>query len=65
MLRLEQPVELPLHVSIEVTIREPLPAERPASTFLHLAQTLQVEGPADFSEGWEKYVTADEQERAH
>jgi len=57
LLRLEEPVELPLHVSVEVTIREPSPAERPASTFLQLAQSLQVEGPADFSERWEEYVS--------
>ncbi len=63
VLRLEEPVELPLHVPVEVTIRESSPAERPASTFLQLAQTLQVEGPADFSERWEEYVAADEQER--
>ncbi len=64
VLRLDEPVELPLNVSVEVTIREPSPAEPPASTFLQLAQTLQVEGPADFSERWEEYVAADEQERA-
>lgn len=63
MLRLEEPVELPLHVPVEVTIRELLSHERPASSFLQLAQTLQVEGPADFSERWEDYVATDEQER--
>jgi hypothetical protein len=40
VLRLEEPVELPLHVSVEVTIRELSPAEPPASTFLQIAQTL-------------------------
>lgn len=64
VLRLEEPVELPLHVSVEVTIRELSPAEPPASTFLQLAQTLQVGGPADFSERWEEYMAAAEQERA-
>jgi len=61
VLRLDEPVELPLNVSVEVTIRERSPAEPRASTFLQLAQTLQVEGPADFSERWEEYVAADEQ----
>lgn len=63
VLRLDEPVELPLHVSVEVTIREPSSDERPTSSFLQLAQTLQVEGPADFSERWEGYVATDEQER--
>lgn len=62
VLRLEEPVELPLHVTVEVTIREQAPDERPASTFLQFAQTLQVEGPADFSERWEEYVAAEEKE---
>jgi hypothetical protein len=65
LLRLDEPVELPLHVSVEVTIREVSLEERPASKFLQLMQTLQVEGEADFSERWEEYVLADEQERAH
>ena len=64
VLRLDEPVELPLHVSVEVTIREASPEEPPASTFLQLAQTLQVDGPADFSERWEEYAAADAQEWA-
>lgn len=64
VLRLEEPVELPLNVSVEVTIRQTPEEERRPSSFLELAQTLRVEGPADYSERWEEYVAADEQERA-
>lgn len=64
MLRLDEPLDLPLHVSVEVTIREPPQEERPASMFLQFANTLQVHGPADFSERWEEYVAADDRERA-
>ncbi len=63
VLRLDEPVGLPLHVPVEVTIRESSPAERQASTFLQLAQSLEIDGPTDFSERWEEYVAADEQER--
>ena len=64
MLRLEEPVELPLHVPMEVTISEPTEDDTPPSAFLALARTLRVDGPADLSERWEEYVAADERERA-
>lgn len=69
LLRLDEAVELPLHVPVEVAITEPkqrsdAPDEKvPESTFLKLAETLQMDGPADFSERWEEYVAEDERER--
>lgn len=64
VLRLEEPVPLPLHVALEVTISGPAAAdEGAASTLLSLADTLRVDGPADFSERWEAYVAEDERER--
>lgn len=64
VLRLEEPIEFPLHVPVEVTIRESAQAGSEASTFLQLAQTLRIEGPTDFSERWEEYLSMDEQERS-
>lgn len=64
VLRLEEPIELPLHIPVEITIREPSSVGYQASTFLQLAQNMRVEGPADFSERWEEYLSADERERA-
>ncbi len=64
VLRLYEPVELPLHVPVEVTISEPAAEDAPPSAFLALARTLRVDGPADLSERWEEYVAADEGERA-
>jgi hypothetical protein len=63
MLRLEEPVELPLHVPVEVTIREPLAGSSPAVSFLDVAETLQFDGPSDFSERWEEYLRVDEHDR--
>lgn len=71
LLRLDESVELPLHVPVDVTIAEPAPKidapndEVPASSFIELALSgkLQIDGPSDFSERWEEYIAEDERER--
>lgn len=64
VLRLDEPVELPLHVPVDVTITQPpTDTDRPASTFLTMAGSLTVDGPADFSERWEEYVADDDRDR--
>jgi len=64
VLRLDEPVELPLHVPVDVTISEPPPSGGAPSTFLTLAETLCVDGPTDFSERWEEHLARDDDERA-
>lgn len=64
VLRLDEPVDLPLHVPVDVTITEPGQSGAEASTFLALADVLQLDGPADFSERWEEYVAAEDAEQA-
>lgn len=65
ILRLEEPVDLPLHVPVDVTVTAPPLADASAtpSTFLELAETLQVDGPLDYSERWAAYVSEDEEQR--
>ena len=73
VLRLDEAVELPLYVPVEVAITEPVPApdvpvgEVPESTFIALALALGTDGPtnlpADYSERWEEYLAAEERER--
>ena len=73
VLRLDEAVELPLHVPVEVTITEPAPepdlptGEVPESTFTALALALGTNGPtdlpADYSERWKEYLAAEERER--
>lgn len=64
VLRLDEPVELPLHVPVDVTISEPAVDGGAVSTFLALAETLRVDRPSDLSERWEEYLAEDEGERA-
>jgi len=65
VLRLAEPVPLPLHVPVEVTITEPTTGEAAApSALLTLAETLHVDGPEDFAERWEAYLADDERARS-
>lgn len=65
VLRLDEPVDLPLQAAVEVTISDAGPAQdAPASTFLALAGTLVIDGPADLSERWAEYAAEDERERS-
>lgn len=63
VLRLDEPIEFPLHVPVDVTISVPAVAGGEASALLELAGTLQIDGPTDLSERWEEYLAAGEQER--
>lgn len=73
VLRLDEAVELPLNVPVEVAISEPAPepgapaGHVPESAFTALALTLGTDGPtdlpADYSERWREYLADEERER--
>ena len=65
LLRLDEPIDVPLHVPVDVkvTMTDSASADPGPSTFLALAESLQIDGPADFSERWKEYIAEDEAER--
>ena len=65
LLRLDEPIDAPLHVQVDVnvTVPEPAPADPGPSTFLAVARTLSIDAPPDFSERWREYVREDEERR--
>jgi predicted DNA-binding antitoxin AbrB/MazE fold protein len=54
-----EPVRLQPNTAVELTVR-PLPAPAKTGSFLEVARSLNLQGPADWSENLDKYLYGEE-----
>ena len=64
VLRPEDPVTLAPNTRVRVTIETTVAAESKSSSFLRTAQSLNLDGPADWSERLEEYLYGEAEPRA-
>lgn len=56
VLRPQEPLELQPNTRVRITIEEPAPSQHKPQSFLHIARSLHLEGPPDWSERLEEYL---------
>ena len=59
VLRPDEPIALAPNTRVLVTIEAPEASEAPAQSFLQIAQSLKLEGPADWSARLDEYLYGD------
>jgi hypothetical protein len=59
-----EPISLEPNTRVRLTVETPMPSTEPTASFLDTACSLDLEGPADWSANFHRYLYGEDPERA-